>query len=119
MLWQVFTFILLICFAMIALTLINATARKHPIMLLLCAILLSVAALYSFDVTYYECNNQIGWMNVTADNVTKLTNNVVCKETSFDYSPLGFIFSGMAVIFFILFLVEMFQVLKKGYTYDR
>lgn len=119
MLWQVYTFLILISFALTVYTLSRKEDKSSAGLLLITAILLSAVALYSFDVTYVECENQIGYMNVTADNVTQLTNNLNCKELSYDYSPLGYLLSGIAVIIFILFLVQMFSALKKTGTYDR
>ena len=119
MLWQIYTFLILISFVLILFTLTNKDAKSNAGLLLITAILLSAVALYSFDITYVECENQIGWMNVTADNVTKLTNNLNCKEISYDYSPLGYLFSGIAIIVFILFLLQAFNILKKDNTYNR
>lgn len=130
MIWQLYSFLILVSFILLIVGLTRKSADKGTgennivggtiALLLIAAILFGAVALYSFEVTYVECENQIGWMNVTADNVTRLTNNIGCKETNYNYDTLGYFFGGICVVCFVLAFYYAISLLSVGKsTYDR
>jgi hypothetical protein len=123
MIWQIYSFLILIGFIIIIAVLTNKNRDElagTPGLLLIAAILFGAIAMYSFEVTYVECENRIDYMNVTGHNVTRMTNNISCLETNYNYSPLAYFFGGIAVVCFLLTFYYAITLLKVGKkTFNR
>ena len=111
MLLEIYLFFIII--SMVTFIIALGLNKEKPALLLVSAIIFSVLALSSTKIEYVQCQNQIGWMNVTADNVTRLTNNIGCLTNNYYYEPLAYMFGGLATLSVILTIVYTLIILRR------
>lgn len=113
MLLEIFIFLQIISI----IALITATILKDNIPLfLLSFVMFGLLAYAGLNIQYTECENQIGYFNVTADNITALTNNVNCHTENVYDSSVSWLNLGFAILSLVLMIIAILINFKSKPT---